>query len=368
MKIAVHPRDPNPYQAQLYGALSQEGVDASYVGELTPSQTLSLLLLPVELIFQRLAGARILHVHWLYRFRFPGAGRVALLRHAGYLWLRVVLSSARACGMRVVWTAHNVLPHQPIFPDDLAARLRLIRSADLVIGHSEAAREEIEERLERPRASAVIPIGPPPVKRRRCARASGTPLELLFFGVILPYKGVEELLEAFGRIADDVACGLTIAGRCEDSALRRSIERSAEPLGDRVRLHLAHVPDAELPGLLGAHDVLVLPFRQVTTSSSAMLGLSTGMPVLVPDLPAFRELPLLRYSDGVGGLAARLVELARCRRDELEEIGEAGRRWIGGTSWTEIARLTKTAFDGMLDGDPEAVPARLSGEGEAVLR
>ena len=46
MKILVLPRDANPYQSLLNGEMRRLGVQVTYLGELTPIQTLNLLLLP----------------------------------------------------------------------------------------------------------------------------------------------------------------------------------------------------------------------------------------------------------------------------------------------------------------------------------
>ena len=48
MRILVLPRDPNPYQRLLYGEMHRLGVQITYIGDLTPSRTLNLFLLPLE--------------------------------------------------------------------------------------------------------------------------------------------------------------------------------------------------------------------------------------------------------------------------------------------------------------------------------
>ena len=362
MKIVALPRDPNPYQGLLYGACARRGATVGYAGDLTPSRTLNLLLLPAELAFRRLAGARVLHVHWLFGFSLPGSGRLPLLRRLAAMWLSVVLATARAAGMRIVWTAHNVLPHAPIFHDDAAARRALVRRADLVIAHSPSARDELVERIGRPRACAVIPHGPFEVERRPAERAPGAPLSLLFFGTVAPYKGVEDLLVAFGRIAGDVPVRLTVAGHCADGELSARLRGLAEPWRERVSLRLERIPDAELPDLLGAHDALVLPFRRVTTSGSAMLGIGAGMPVVVPDAAAFSDLPVLRYSGGTDGLAGCLRQLAARDRDSLDALGRAAREWSAGTSWDDVAASTLAAFESTFG------ERRVVGREEAISR
>jgi glycosyltransferase involved in cell wall biosynthesis len=297
----------------------------------------------------RLAGLRIVHLHWLFGLGLTGASRLPGLRRVAQLWFRVVLAAIRLSGLRLVWTAHNVLPHEPIFHDDLAARRELVRAADLVIVHSPAAERELVGALGRPRATAVVPHGPYGVPPRRPSRPPEAPPALLFFGTLLPYKGVEDLLLAFARVARSTPIELTVAGRCPDAELRRTLTALAEPWGERVQLRLDAVPDEELPLLFGSHDALVLPFRKVTTSGSALLGLEAGIPVVVPELPAFDGMPVLRFGPGVDGLTACLREVSAMDRAELARRGESARGWARRLSWDDVAAATCEAFQRLLE-------------------
>ena len=58
MKMLVLPRDPNPYQGLLYGAMGRLGVRIRYLGELTPSHAVNMLLLPAELAWHRMVLSR----------------------------------------------------------------------------------------------------------------------------------------------------------------------------------------------------------------------------------------------------------------------------------------------------------------------
>ncbi len=88
---------------------------------------------PLELTAARLTGTRLVHLHWVFGFVLPGGRRA---RRAAQCWFALVIAVIRLLGMRLVWTAHNVLPHEPVFADDRAARRRLVRASDLVIAHS----------------------------------------------------------------------------------------------------------------------------------------------------------------------------------------------------------------------------------------
>jgi glycosyltransferase involved in cell wall biosynthesis len=351
LKIVALPRDPSPYQRLLYREIERAGHSVRYAGEWSPSHTLNLLLLPLELAVYRLAGWRVLHVHWVFAFQLPGSDRFPALRQLAQAWFCFVLAACRTLGIRVVWTVHNVLPHERVFHDDVAARRRLVRSSELVYVHSGASLEALEGLGARPRRSAFVAHGPlePTVDASvlRPPGADRSVRKLLFFGQVVEYKGVEDLLGAMIEVPSALPVLLTVAGQCDDEALRESLSATAALAGDRVELKLAHVPQDEVTELLADSDVVVLPFRRVTTSGSMLLAMGHGRVVLVPDLPAFGALPrdaALFYDGTVGGLRQAIVDVAELEAERLREVGAAASAYVGTLSWADAAQQTITAL------------------------
>jgi glycosyltransferase involved in cell wall biosynthesis len=350
MKLLALPRDPNPYQRLLYGECERHGLQVRYVGKLAPLHTPSMVALPFELLFWRLAGYRILHVHWVFGFRLPLANRVPAIGRLGRGWFKAMLALAHRLGMTVAWTAHNTLPHEQVFDDDVEARRSLLQASELVIAHSEAALAELERVVARPRRAAVIPPGPFNLNPRAAeVRPPGTgrsgPLPLLFFGKVIAYKGVEELLEAVAELPPG-AVELRVVGECNDPGLRRSIERLA---GAGVELRLdRRVSDEEATDLMGWADAVALPFRRVTTSASALFAMEHGRPLVLPDLPAFRDLPdeaVRRYDGSVAGLRSALEEVAGWAPERLAAAGAAAREYTQRFTWAGAADSTMTALE-----------------------
>jgi glycosyltransferase involved in cell wall biosynthesis len=351
-RVLAFPRDPNPYLELLYGELRRRRAEVAYVGDATSSQTLNLLLLPLELARGRLRGARVLHVHWLFPFALGWAVRRPWLRWVPGALLVTVLATARLLGLRVVWTVHNVVPHAPVFPDDVGARRRLLAACDLVIVHGGPALAELRQRIGEPRGAQVIPFGPyaePAPRRPRVATR-----HVAFFGRIEPYKGVEELIEAFALLPPDSPLRLTVAGRCTDAALRGRIERRARRLGERVTLRLEHLGEPELERLLADVDAVVLPFRNVTTTSSAAHAAALGVPVLLPDLPVLGELRagVVRYDGSVTGLTALLHAVGELDAADLDLLGADAYRAAHARTWGDVATETLEAYRSALEGTP----------------
>jgi O-antigen/teichoic acid export membrane protein len=266
------------------------------------------------------------------------------------LWFAAILALARGLGLRVVWTAHNTLPHEPVFADDAAARRTLVRRSDLVVMHAAATERALSAIGAAPRRSVVVGFpAPSPVSTGDAARAPAAgdgPRHYLFFGKVLAYKGVEELLAAVAGLGPQDGVRVTVAGACPDPALRGRLVAAAAPLGDRVALRLEHVPDAEVGALLASADMVVLPFRAVTNSSSVLLALAHGRPVLLPDLPAFEELTegVVRYDGTVAGLAATLAATSRWSAESVQRAGRAAHAHAGRRQWPEAAARVAEAM------------------------
>jgi glycosyltransferase involved in cell wall biosynthesis len=360
MKVLVFPRDTNPYQDLLYGEMQPLGVAAIYVGELTPIRSLNLLLLPLEVAVRGMGGARVIHLHWVFTFAFPGARRFPVMRWVAQIWFHVLLWTCRMIGVHLVWTAHNVLPHEQVLGNDISARRALVEASDLVLAHSQSTLDELAALGAVPRRSAIIRHGPfgsrSAAELLRTPGCGGGPRGFLFFGFVREYKGVDDLLAAFATLPEDVAAHLTVAGRCDDPSLRSRLRELARRGGSNIVLRLEHVPDEDVSQLLAAADVVVLPFRRATTSGSAMLALSHGRPLIVPNLAALADLPdqaVLRYDGGVTALASSVIRLARADADTLAAMSAAARDYAFQTTWQEIADRTTSEMVSILCDVPD---------------
>ena len=253
MKVLVLPRDPTPYQGLLYGEMQRLGVQVRYLGGLTPSHTLNLLLLPLETAAGRIGGARLIHLHWVFGFTLPGARRFPLLRRMAQLWFATWLWVCRVMGMRLVWTAHNVLPHEPVFADDIAARRALVRSCDLVLAHSPSALAALaglgavapQKRRHPARPDLLRPGGEH--SRRWPPGATDSTRRFLFFGQVQEYKGVEELLKAFLAAARGTRRRADRGRPVPASGYYgHALQALAQRGGARITLRLEYIPDDEV--------------------------------------------------------------------------------------------------------------------------
>jgi glycosyltransferase involved in cell wall biosynthesis len=333
----------NPYLRLLYRHLAEQGF------ELVPDSSLSLR----RLWRQRGAGT-YLHFHWPEPFtrfeRGPRWGRPAL-SWAKTLVFAGRLAAARALGFRLVWTIHQVDPHESVSRRrERAASIALARAAHVLVAHDASTAGRAAAILRRPAARVhVVPHGSyvgayPSGRGREAMRAElaipPSSFAFLSFGELRPYKRIDLLLDAFASAELGNAC-LVIAGRPKDASLAAAV-RARAAADPRVKPLLEHVPDERVSDLFAACDAVVLARDDGGTSGSLVLALSMGRPVVAAASPAYAELTLggeagwLFDPDGDGSLRKALEEAAA-------DPGAAARRADAALAaadrlrWPEIA-------------------------------
>lgn len=353
MKILAFPKkSENPYQGLLYTPMRDYGADVANLAPLTASATLNVLTWIPLLVWHRMRGYRILHIHWaniLALHAWPWSTGIG--KRLVYFHYVLFLKSVKGLGYKLVWTAHNLLPHEQAFYDDLKARKLLVSLSDLVIVHSERTLEELKEKGIRPNKSVVIPIGnydiyPNTVSKDEARKKLGLGRDTFvytFVGLIRDYKGVDVLIEAFKELGQPDA-HLLIAGACEDAQLQKMLK---ENVGGSIHWSNGKVPDDELQIYLNASDVVALPFKQVTTSSSVLLALSFAKPVIIPNLGDLIYIPdeaSFKYPSAELATLLDAMKKAYARRDALAGMGEAGNTYAKQFSWPAISKKTLEAF------------------------
>jgi glycosyltransferase involved in cell wall biosynthesis len=145
----------------------------------------------------------------------------------------------------------------------------------------------------------------------------------LFFGIVRPYKGLDVLLRAMARGPGQVT--LTVAGEFWGKAEDETRALVAQlGLTDRVTVRPGYVAADEIPGLFGAADALVLPYRSATSSQNAWLAFEHGLPVVVTRAGALAD----PVRDGVDGVV--------CAPDDEDDLLRA---LIRVSAPGELARL-----------------------------
>lgn len=301
MVLATWPFDrENPFQALLTSRVEEAGI--------VPIAMDRLADLDDPIALPALAGLRddgvevVLHLHWLARVlrgvRTEDEGR---LRIAAFV---AAIDAFLAAEGRLVWTVHNVLPHDSRFPElDLELRRAVVGRAEVIHVLSSgtvaatASRYEIPaERVLHVPHPALKGVYPDDVGEAAARERYGLGADDLVFGVVgnlRPYKGLDDLLDAFEAVAaagraDGRRQRLLIAGKPIDDLTVAAVLERARAHPDIV-VDARRIPAEELSIPLRASDVIVLPYRASLNSGLLLLALTFGRPVIAAASPHVDE-------------------------------------------------------------------------------
>lgn len=337
----------NPYQRLLYGALARCGVEL--VGGAR-----------FDLGWLRRSRHRVdvLHFHWPESYyRYDGnLTRLSLpLSYVRLVLMAVRLRAALALGYRIVWTVHQIYPHETTSRRlDRAAALTLSRACHALVALDEETAARVRTSLGREAWGklTVVPHGFYVDVYPR-GRAAGEIREalgiepdwsvILCFGLLRAYKDVDVLLEAFSR-TDLPMTALVIAGPAIDDEAGSTVRNAAA--GDpRIRPLLEFVPDDQVAELFNAADIAVVARGDGGTSGSAALALSLGTPLVVA---RNRASEALLGDESAGWLfepgdvesLRHALETALADPAVVKAKGSEALRRASGLPWSKIAEET----------------------------
>ena len=280
----------NPFQSLLYCRAFENGVapvPLNRIEDLEP-------LLPFATPQARL----VLHLHWVNRVLHGVTARDEARVLAQAFLAR--LDRLLGVGGELVWSVHNVLPHDCLLPEEEAElRRAIVERATVVHILARATPEAVRPYYTIPPEKILhIPLpGFDGAYEDLVGRAGARyllgiePGELVYalIGGLRPYKGLTDMLDAWQALPHDgVRRRLLVAGapdRSDDSD--RFLERAAAD--PTISLHARTIPANDMQLYLRAADVAVLPYQRTLNSAVLLLALTFGLPVIVPDVPSLVE-------------------------------------------------------------------------------
>lgn len=272
----------NPYQALLTMGMADHDIAAVGAGSVSEG-------------VRAITGAkhvrqRVLHLHWLNGV-LNGVDSVEAAQERVDGFARQ-LDAVQREGVKLVWTMHNVLPHESVFEDqEVRIRELVVERADLVhIMNPDSVAmaapyfsipADKVVRVEHPGYQGYYPQWiSKAAARLQFGFAPGEQV-LLVLGAIKPYKGLLELaatVDDFTRQHPRRATLLIAGGAGNDDGTRRLLD-----LADRhpaIHVLPERIVQEDVGTLFAAADVAVVPYRASLNSGALVLALSMGTPVL----------------------------------------------------------------------------------------
>lgn len=335
--------------------------DPRWIARLRSLRLSAILSWAVVLLTWR--GVGVVHVQWI------------LDRRADLLFLRLL----RLFRFRIVYTVHDLLPHDEYTPENRVFFQRVYGYADRLIVHSDADRSRMLDWFSvDPGRIVVIPHGCQTVLFDHVdAAIGGARLRLglpddrnvvLFFGLIKPYKGLEYLLEAFETVAERCPRALLlIAGKVHDAD--PEVHRYYTSLLGRyqgradVRIRSDYIPLDQVADYFHAADVVVLPYLNASQSGVLLSAYAAGKPVVVTATGGLGEV----VRDGESGFVVPPRDAAAIARAILAilEDPDTGRRLgreasrLAETvySWRRAGAMTRRLYESLFPGASELANA-----------
>jgi glycosyltransferase involved in cell wall biosynthesis len=351
MKVLIYPKSINPYHELLFSPLRAAHPEDEFM--YLAASPINLVLFPLAIAVKRLQGYRVFHLHWhtFYldaKYGIPGRKFISLVNTV------VALSAIKLLGYKLVWTVHNVLPHEPQTSNDAFITRLTARLASATIVHSPHTIEEMQHEGADTSKAVIIPHGnydgmyPVSLSRAEARKKLGLkPGEkvVLFFGNLRPHKGVEDLLAAFEKLGT-TDTRLVIAGACRDAALGKTIAAAARK-NKHILYAEGNVADEDVAMYFDVADIACMPFQAVTTSGSIILATTFAKPIVTPRLGAIKEIPQgagVLYDPTQKDALLHALQTALASGAGLEAMSKISRGYADTLNWDAIAAKTYAIF------------------------
>lgn len=207
---------------------------------------------------------------------------------------RTILFAAGKFRPKVTVLCHNVIQHSSSVIDKLFTK-SIFDNADELIVHTEKLAELVASISKTRVTVSAMPAHFPGIPTRQKIRISSNK-QLLFFGLVRQYKGVDMLIKALSSIKD---VKLIIYGEFWGKQ-EQIINSLVSELGleSRVIIVAGYVPVKNLQEIFADCDALVLPYRSGTATQNVKLANAYGRPVIATNVGSMPE-DILNNVDGI---------------------------------------------------------------------
>ena len=219
--------------------------------------------------------------YWMSWFA-PSLGYIA--RHVG-----------KEC--KVISILDNVIPHEPRFFDRPFTSY-FLKPQDGFVVLCNAVREDLLRFM--PNAKHICSPHPlyshfgEKLQREECEKFVGIKKKegeqtknILFFGLIREYKGLDLLIEAFGKL--DKSYRLIVAGEPYGSFEKYQKLIDQCPNKENICLNTNYIEDNMVNRYFSCADVCVLPYRSATQSGISSVSYHFEVPMITTDVGGLKE-------------------------------------------------------------------------------
>tara|TARA_B100001027_G_C16241457_1_gene319671 strand:- start:107 stop:1144 length:1038 start_codon:yes stop_codon:yes gene_type:complete len=247
---------------------------------------------------------------------------------------------------KIVWTAHNLLPHNNRYPNiDRLIKIFFAKQVEWIRIFSKKSIASFSKNYNvRKDKFIIVPEGcySSLYKNNTSRSESRTKLGLdkdefilLSLGLIKPYKGLENLIKSFkkNRFSNQ---SLLIVGKSMDKMYFKKIKSLAR-FEDSIKLMDMFVEPDHLQLYFNAADVVVLPFNSIENSGSVIMAMGFSKPVLAPKMGVIVDRLSMQKELLYEDLDVGLKYALKLDRDKLIKYGKQNFNALSQYRWEDFS-------------------------------
>jgi glycosyltransferase involved in cell wall biosynthesis len=321
-----------------------------------------------DIVHKQLHIRRFLTWYNPFTWLIEGFFTKADLLHAQWWSLPLIMVYACVClGFKlrkkpVVFTVHNVLPHEKSRLFTLASGL-LFRLGDHFMVHSPKNKRQLSRQYGISRKQiTIIPHGPLDfhVTSKLSRQEARVKLNIkpekkiiLLFGAIRPYKGIDTAIAAFGKVLQEIPdARLVIAGKLWEDWGRYRNQINSLHLEKHVDTFLDYIPAEMVSVFFTAADLVLLPYHHFDSQSGVgAIAVSFRKPMIVSNVGGLPELVndpqcIVPPKDDEG--LAKAIVSSLIDPDRLKAMENDANKVAEKISWPSIAKKILSVYKNIL--------------------
>lgn len=303
---------------------------------------------------QQVRESEIIHFHWTHPYVLRGALMIVLVKMAYFLNNLRKLKKEKK---KVIWTVHNISSHnRKYYMFEILFLKNFIKLIDGFSVHNQYTKEQLIKRFKID-ASKIFTIphanyidaytgfpDAPDMNADILKLASTNKRTFMLFGHIRAYKGALDVIASFKKLNKNKN-QLIICGKVGDD---QSVSLLKEAIGEysNILLYPKFVKDEEIKRFFNIADIMLYPYKDITTSGSLILGMSFAKACLCADVGDMKSL-VGTYSTfkSQEEFESKITEFSQLSTHELVKMGRRNYDKVKPYTWESMAVKTMEMYN-----------------------
>jgi beta-1,4-mannosyltransferase len=266
----------NPYAKNLINSFSE---NYNFINANKPSKTgifdILKYILKIDFVF----------LNWIEDLTDRRGG---IIQSLAFIFIIKIL---KIKGVKIVWTLHNKLSHfnKYLFIKRILKKA-MIKNSNYILTHSTEGIEYANY------LSGGIPLNirylPHPVQRRKPGKVPELIYDIIIWGNIIPYKGIDKFLEFLFSKNCEHKYKILIIGQSDSEQYLNRLKKFENK---NIIIENRFINESELIGLIRSSRIVLFTYTKTSVLSSGALmdSLGLGPEIIGPDTGAFADLASL---------------------------------------------------------------------------